>query len=114
MEFVKLLVRFIPQIKWRIFAYIFLNIICSICSVFSFIAIIPLVQIIFGTSHQTIEYISMDDISSYSTALDVLLNNILYSLQEHISINGPVWVLLTLGVFVVCMSFLSNVVSYYA
>lgn len=112
--FIKLLKRFIPQFKWRIVAYILLNIICSICSVFSFIAIIPLVQIIFGISNQTIEYISTDNISSYSSALDILVNNILYNLQEHISIDGPIWVLIVLGCFVVLMSFLSNIVSYFA
>lgn len=114
MSFTKLLLRFIPQFKWRIIAYIVLNFICSICSVFSFIAIIPFVQVLFGLSNETFQYVSLSEIVSFSNLLDVAKNNIMYYLQLQISTYGKVGALFMIGGFVVVMSFLSNLISYFA
>jgi ATP-binding cassette, subfamily B, bacterial MsbA len=82
MDFIHILGRFIPQYKWRILIYIVLNIICSICSVFSFAAIVPLLNILFGISNESIEKLSSDNISTWSDFLNYEKNNILYPLAE--------------------------------
>lgn len=114
MDFIRLLVRFIPQYKGRIIAYILLNFLCSICSVFSFIAIIPLVQILFKLSENTFVYISTQDVHSLSDILDITKNNIMFYLQEQIYVYGEYKVLLMIGGFVILMSFLFNFISYFA
>lgn len=114
MNFSKLLFRFIPQFKWRIIAYIVLNFLCSICSVFSFIAIIPFVKVLFGLSDETFEYVSSSEVSSFLELLDAAKNNILYYLQLQISLRGKAVTLIMIGCFVVLMSFLSNLISYFA
>ena len=111
MEFIHILSHFIPKYKWRIIIYIILNIICSICSVFSFAAIVPLLNILFGLSDQHIEKLSGDNISTWSDFLNYEKNNILYHLQEQIAIHGPALTLLEICLFFVCMTFLYDAIS---
>lgn len=114
MDFFRLIFHFIPEYKWRIVAYIIMNFFASIFSVFSFIALIPLIQLLFGLSTETFEYMEMQDIFSLNVFLDTIKNNIMYYLQEKISIKGELWVLFAIGCFIVLMSFLFNIVSYFA
>ena len=114
MDFFRLIIRFIPEYKGRITAYVLMNFIASVFSVFSFIALIPLIQILFGLSEETFEYVETQSVSSYNGFLDAAKNNIMYYLQEQIAVNGKTWVLFSIGGFVVLMSFLFNIVSYFA
>ena len=114
MEFLRLLLRFIPQFKWRITSYIFLNILGSICSVFSFIAVIPLIQILFKTSEASFIYKNIGDAHSVSEFSDIAVNNIMYYLQEQIVYKGEMWVLTAIGLFIVGMSLLHNIITYFA
>ncbi len=114
MDFFRLVLRFIPEYKGRITAYVLMNFIASVFSVFSFIALIPLIQLLFGLSDETFEYVETQGISSYNGLLDAAKNNIMYYLQEQIAVNGKTWVLYAIGGFVVLMSFLFNIVSYFA
>lgn len=114
MDFLRLLMRFIPQYKGRIIAYILLNFLCSICGVFSFIAIIPLVQILFKLSDNTFSHLDTSGLHTFSEILDAVKNNIMFYLQEQISVYGECKVLLMIGGFVVLMSFLNNLISYFA
>lgn len=114
MDFFRLLLRFIPKYKGRVIAYVFMNFIASIFSVFSFIALIPLIQLLFGLSDKTFEYVDTQNLSSYEGILEAIKNNIMYILQEQMAVNGKTWVLFAIGGFVVLMSFLFNVVSYFA
>lgn len=114
MNFLKLLGKFIPIFKWRIIAYILLNVLASICSAFSFIAVIPLLNVLFGLSDTTFEYINLASVHSYSEWVDSLVNNVMYLLQEQITLHGPARALMLIGAFILTMSFLSNVISYFA
>lgn len=114
MDFFRLILRFIPEYKGRISAYVLMNFAASVFSVFSFIALIPLIQLLFGLSDETFEYVETKGLSSYNGFLDAAKNNIMYYLQEQIAVNGKTWVLFAIGGFVVLMSFLFNIVSYFA
>ena len=111
MEFIRILGNFISKYKWRIVIYIILNIVCSICSVFSFAAIVPLLNILFGISDKGIEKFSEDNISSWADFLEYEKNNILHYLQEQISIKGPAWTLVEICLFFVFMTLLFDVIS---
>ena len=78
---------------------------------FSFAAIVPLLNILFGISDESIEKLSSDNISTWSDFLNYEKNNILYYLQEQIAIHGPVWTLLEICLFFVCMTFLFDAIS---
>lgn len=114
MNFLKLLARFIPIFKWRILAYILLNVLASICSAFSFMAVIPLLNVLFGLSDATFEYIDLTSVNSYSEWIDSLVNNAMFLLQEQIALHGHTRALMLIGAFILTMSFLSNIISYFA
>lgn len=114
MDFFRLIFRFIPEYKGRITAYVLMNFVASVFSVFSFIALIPLIQLLFGLSDETFEYVETKGLSSSNGFLDAAKNNIMYYLQEQMAVNGKEWVLFAIGGFVVLMSFLFNIVSYFA
>lgn len=114
MDFFRLIFRFIPEYKGRITAYVLMNFVASVFSVFSFIALIPLIQLLFGLSDETFEYVETKGLSSFNGFLDAAKNNIMYNLQEQMAVNGKEWVLFAIGGFVVLMSFLFNIVSYFA
>ena len=114
MNFWRLLLSFIPVYKWRILFYILLNILCSIVSIISFSAVVPLLYVLFGLSNPDIQYASWSDVSSFSSLLDIVKNNILYSLQEQITHNGSFTALLIICTFIISTSFVSNAVSYFA
>jgi len=114
MNFLKLLGRFIPIFKWRIIAYILLNVLASICSAFSFMAVIPILNVLFGLSDTTFGYINLASVHSYSEWVDSLVNNVMYLLQEQIILHGPARALMLIGSFILTMSFLSNIISYFA
>ena len=114
MDFLRLLLRFIPQFKWRIISYIFLNILGSICSVFSFIAVIPLIQILFKTSEASFIYKNVEEAHSLSEFSNIAVNNVMYYLQEQIVYKGEMWVLIAIGLFILGMSLLHNVITYFA
>lgn len=114
MDFAKLVIRFVPKYKWRLISYIILNIISSACGVFSFMAIIPLLQILFGLSQDTLTHTDPSTTSSYSEFLAVTRDNFLFYLQEKIVTEGKVWVLCVVGGLVALMSFLFNIISFFA
>lgn len=111
MDFWKLLFRFVPIYKWRILAYIVLNILCSVFSIFSFATIIPLLQVLFGLSKPSMSFVDWETISSFSSALDVIKNNTLFYIQGKIISNGDSAALLLIGMFLIITSFLSNAIS---
>lgn len=114
MNFWKLLFSFIPVYKWRILFYILLNILCSIVSIISFSAVVPLLNVLFGLSAPEIPMMPWSDITSFSSMLDVLRNNVLFLMQEQITSNGTFTALIIICVFIVSTSFISNLVSYLA
>lgn len=114
MNFWKLLFRFIPIYIWRIFFYILLNVFSSVVNIISFSAIIPLLYILFGLSNPDLQLQPWDGVDSLSSLIDVTKNNILYSLQEQITRSGTFNAILIICTFIVTLSFLSNIISYFA
>ena len=114
MNFWRLLFGFVPVYKWRILFYILLNILCSIVSIISFSAIVPLLYVLFGLSNPDIHLLPWSDITSFSTLLSVLKNNTLFYLQEQITNNGAFTALLIICAFIVITSLFSNAISYFA
>ena len=78
MDFFRLILRFIPEYKGRITAYVLMNFVASVFSVFSFIALIPLIQLLFGLSDETFEYVKTNGLAAYNGFLGAAKNNIMY------------------------------------
>ena len=113
-DFLKLFCKYVPPYLWRIALNIVLSLISSVFSVFSFAAIIPVLQILFGISNDVLEPVSFSEVHSYASFLEISKSNALYFLQQQITENGTVWTLALISLFVLVMSLLANTTSYFA
>lgn len=113
MDFFKLIIHYVPKYKWYLLIYILLLVLTALLSVFSFAAIIPILQILFGISEANLKYISLSSCDSFSNMLEVLKNDVFYYLQEQILAQGSGRVLFLLVLFIITTSLLSNLTSYF-
>ena len=113
-DLLKLFCKYVPPYLWRIAINIILSLISSVFSVFSFAAIIPVLQILFGISNEVLEPASFSEVHSYASFLEISKCNALYFLQQQIAENGTTVTLLLISLFVFIMSLLANTTSYFA
>lgn len=114
MRFLKLLGKHLPPYKGHLLLYILFTILTAVFSVFSFSAVIPLLQILFGMSDSSFTPQSFSAGLSLSDTMEVFENNILYGIQGQIAAHGAGRGLLLVGLFVIVTSLLANVCSYFA
>ena len=105
-EFLNVLRRFVPPYKKYLIASVVFNILSVILNVFSFAALIPILQIIFKTGDgDTATTLMAWD---WSNAQDVLMNNMNYFVNGLIADLGPTTTLLFIGLFLAFMTFLKT------
>ncbi len=104
MHFLKLLRRFIPPYKGEMALNILFNLLSTILSLFSFAAIIPVLQILFGLSETTTQHINLSEVASLSEWVSALKNNLYFWMESQIAIHGGGYMLFLLGVFLVVMT----------
>lgn len=104
MHFLKLIRRFVPPYKGEMAANIFFNLLSTILSLFSFAAIIPVLQILFGLSETTAQYIDWATVTSLSDWLSVVKNNLYFWMESQIAVHGGGYMLFVLGTFLVVMT----------
>ena len=94
-DFIQVLRRFIPPYKNYLMGAVFFNILSAILNIFSFAAIIPLLQILFKVDSGT----GATHIMSWSegSLKDVLSNNADYYTQIFVTSWGPATTLLIVG-----------------
>lgn len=104
MHFLKLIRRFVPPYKGEMALNIFFNLLSTILSLFSFAAIIPVLQILFGLSETTAQYIDLATVASLSDWLSALKNNLYCWMSEQMAVHGGGYMLFLLGLFLVVMT----------
>lgn len=104
MHFLKLIRRFVPPYKGEMAANIFFNLLSTILSLFSFAAIIPVLQILFGLSETTAQPIDMSIVTSLSGWLSAVKNNLYFWMESQIAVHGGGYMLFVLGTFLVVMT----------
>lgn len=104
MHFLKLIRRFVPPYKGEMALNIFFNLLSTILSLFSFAAIIPVLQILFGLSETTAQYIDLATVASLSDGLSALKNNLYCWMGEQMAVHGGGYMLFLLGLFLVVMT----------
>ncbi len=114
MNFLTLFRRFIPPYKGQVALNIFFNLLSTLLSLFSFAAIIPLLQILFGIAETNLVYQPVDWSTDLSSVLDALKNNVFFYLQEQIAIQGATWVLVIVSLFLVVTAALKCGTAYLA
>ncbi|MCQ2343211.1 MAG: ABC transporter ATP-binding protein/permease [Paludibacteraceae bacterium] len=114
MEFIQLLHRFVPPYRGHLTLNILFNLLSTILSLFSFAAIIPVLQILFGIAAADTEYITVTSAMSFQEFFDAAKNNIFYWLQSQIDVRGAGFVLFILGAFLVAATALKCACAYFA
>ena len=105
-EFLQILRRFIPPYKKYLALTVIFNILSAVLNIFSFAALIPILQILFrtegtGTATQLMSW-SLDNIK------EVLANNADYYVTQLIGNVGPTTTLLLIGLFLAFATFLKT------
>ncbi len=114
MNFLTLFRRFIPPYKGKVALNILFNLLSTLLSLFSFAAIIPLLQILFGIAEANLVYQPIDWNAGFSSLFGAMKNNIFFFLQEQIAVHGETWVLVIVSAFLVVTAFLKCGTAYLA
>lgn len=105
-EFFQILRRFVPPYKKYLMLTVVFNILSAILNIFSFAAIIPILQIIFKTEKAAAapQLMAWD----WDNMKEVAANNMDYYVNALIADIGPTTTLLVLGLFLATMTFLKT------
>ena len=105
-EFIKVLRRFVPPYKKYLVLTVLFNILSAVLNIFSFMAIIPILQILFRTDGAAAATHLMAWGSA--SAKEVLQNNADYYVCRLIDTIGPTTTLLVIGLFLALMTLLKT------
>lgn len=105
-EFLLVLRRFVPPYKKYLVLSVIFNILSAILNIFSFAAIIPILQILFNTGDSATVTTLMEWGSG--DLKEVLSNNAEYYVGQLITQIGPATTLLVIGLFLAVMTFLKT------
>lgn len=105
-EFFQILRRFVPPYKRYLVMTVSFNILSAVLNIFSFAAIIPILQIIFKTEKAAAapQLMAWD----WDNMKEVAANNMDYYVNQLIADIGPTTTLLVLGLFLATMTFLKT------
>ena len=105
-EFLYILKRFVPPYKKYLALTVLFNILSALLNIFSFAAIIPILQILFKTeSAAPVTQLMAWD---WDNAKVVLSNNVDYYVNQLISSAGATTTLLLIGLFLATTTFLKT------
>lgn len=114
MHIFRLLKRFIPPYKWQLMLNLLFNIFSTILSLFSFAAIIPVLQMLFGLESMQSEYVSITSTMSMQQLIYAAKNNMYCFLYELVTLRGQQYVLMLLGVWLVTLTGLKCLTAWLA
>ena len=107
-EFFKVLKRYIPPYKKSLILSLIFTFASAILNVFSFMIIIPILQILFKITDTTdAEFIPWSE-ANMDNIKDIALNNGNYYLNAFIESNGASMTLMLLGIFLIVMTLLKT------
>ncbi len=105
-EFLQVLLRFVPPYKKYLVLSVVFNVLSAVLNIFSFAAIIPILQILFktDTGHAATRLMPLDG----GDIKEVLANNLNYYVNTLIGNFGPTTTLLVIGLFLAVMTFIKT------
>ncbi|MBO7279803.1 MAG: ABC transporter ATP-binding protein [Bacteroidaceae bacterium] len=112
-EFIKVLRRYIPPYKkYLVMSFVF-TFLSAILNVFSFMVIIPILEILFKMKEAAVvDFIPWSE-ASFDNIQEVVMNNANYFLNHLIEVHGSSLTLLYLGFFLIFMTLLKTA-AYFA
>ena len=114
MNYLGLIGRFFPKYKGSIGLNILFMALSSIFSIVGFSAVIPIINMLFGISEESIQIMNSPVSSSFQDLFDFVKNNTLYYLQVASLEHGTGYGLMIIALFIIVTSLLSNGCSFLA
>jgi ATP-binding cassette, subfamily B, bacterial MsbA len=111
-NFFGILKRFIPPYKKYALLSMLFNFLSTIFSLFSFAAVIPVLQILFGITKSTAVYEAWTWDNSLPEIASALKNNAVYAIEQLLHQSGPILSLSYVGAFLVLMTALKTGTAY--
>ncbi len=107
-EFLQVLRRFVPPYKKYLGLSVMFNVLSAVLNIFSFAALIPILQILFQVDGgiRANDYMTWD--GDWGTIKEVATNNLYYYIQEFIVAHSASAALLVIGLFLAFMTFLKT------
>lgn len=107
-EFLQILRRFVPPYKKYLGLSILFNILSAVLNIFSFAALIPILQILFKVDGgiRVNEYMHWN--GDWGSIKEVATNTLYYYIQEFIVVHSASTALLVIGIFLAFMTFLKT------
>ena len=107
-EFLQILRRFVPPYKKYLGLSVLFNILSAVLNIFSFAALIPILQILFQVDGgiRANDYMEWD--GTLGSIKEVATNNLYYYIQEFIVAHSASLALLVIGLFLAFMTFLKT------
>lgn len=107
-KFLQILRRFVPPYKKYLGLSILFNILSAVLNIFSFAALIPILQILFKVDGgiRVNEYMHWN--GDWGSIKEVATNNLYYYIQEFIVVHSASTALLVIGIFLAFMTFLKT------
>jgi len=104
--FLQMVRRFVWPYKKYVMLSVFFNILSALLNIFSFAAIIPILQILFKTS----DGVQVTELMEWGSASmkDVVTNNLYYYINHFISQEGSTTTLLFIGIFLIVTTLLKT------
>ena len=115
-EFLQVLRRFVPPYKKYLAWSVFFNILSAVLNIFSFMTLIPILQILFNTKDVTPveKLITWNSVHGVESMVDMLTNNVNYYIQHYIASAGAANTLLVIGLFLALMTLLKTAAYFFS
>jgi len=106
-DFIQVLRRFVAPYKKYVVLSIIFNILSALLNIFSFAALIPILQILFKTGDEVVAERLMS--WSEGSLKDVAVNNVYYYINHFIADMGSTTTLLFIGIFLIVTTLLKTI-----
>lgn len=105
-EFFRMLRQYVKPYKSYMAGSLLFNLLSALLNVFSFISIIPMLQLLFGIDQNRYEFIPWS--TAGMSMKDIIINNMYWYTTELMDEYGAASTLLAIGLFLVIMTFLKT------
>ncbi len=112
-RFIELIKRFLPPYKRYAFLSLLFNLLTTIFSLFSFMAIVPILNILFGIEKgESVSYQNWEWNDGMKYIFEAIKNNVSYFIEHTIQEIGAVNALVYIAIFLVIMTFFKVATAY--
>ncbi|MBP3786093.1 MAG: ABC transporter ATP-binding protein [Bacteroidaceae bacterium] len=110
-DFIVVLSKYVRPYKTYLFGSLFFNLLSAVLNVFSFLSLIPMLQLLFGIDKQIYTQVAWNDPDL--SMKDILVNNMYYYTTMLMEQYGAATTLMLIGIFLITTTFLKTG-SYFA